>query len=211
MTIGEIEDIQLAISDKMSDEGSSVNAFTQIYKGYSKFLTSVVSHALKSIGLYNEHVLNAVINNTFYKFYEKPFGFSFPKEAVDDGPFKAWLSTVARNELKVLLKEYYAKTISLESAKVDPPIESQDVEDEIFESVNAKMMNDALNTLSERDRDILRTLYLYQEEGKNTPTEVLNLLCDMHKTTKANIRQIKKRSEEKIIEYFSKQSQLKPL
>ncbi len=72
-------------------------------------------------------------------------------------------------------------------------------------------MKGALDSLGDRDREILSTLYLYFEEGKKTPSSVLDTICEIHGTTKDNIRQIKKRSEEKIVAYFSKYTQLKPI
>ncbi|MNU16911.1 hypothetical protein D3C71_50850 [compost metagenome] len=211
MTVSEIEDILQILSEKATSESQVATAFTSLYRGYSKFLASVVAAGLERMGIYDRQVLNTVINNTFYILYEKPQKFAFPDNATDDKPFKGWLSTVAHNELKRLLKEYFEKSTPLVPVMTEAALESEEIDDVFFESVNLKIMNDALNTLSDRDRQILWTLYLYYEEGKNTPSEVLNLLCKIHNTTKENIRQIKKRSEKKIVEYFAKHSQLKPL
>jgi len=211
MTIEEIENILLIISDKSNDEHSAVTAFANLYHGYSKFLNSVVSYVLKNSGIYDEQILNTVVNNTFYKLYENPLIFSFPEKAVDDKGFKAWLSRVAKNEFKRLVAEYYKDTISLEKMSSEPAIESEELADDLFINVNFKVLDEALNMLSERDRHILLTLYLYYEEGKNTPSDVLKILCKMYDTTNPNIRKIKERSEKKIVEYFSKQTQLTPL
>ena len=53
------------------------------------------------------------------------------------------------------------------------------------------------------------TYYTYYEKGKNTPSNVLDEICKIHKTTKPNIRKIKERSEKKIIEYLENKSNLK--
>ena len=211
MTIDEIEETLLLIYERSNDEGAALASFKNLYKNYSKFLNTVISGALKNSGIYDEHILNTVMNNTFYKLYEDPLTFSFPKNIEDDKTFKAWLSVVARNELKRLLKEYYHNNSSLEEIGIEPAIISEELSLEVFESANIKILNDALNTLSERDRHILLTIYLYYEEGKNTPSETLDLLCEMYGTTKVNIRKIRERSEKKIIDYFSQHTQLKPL
>lgn len=211
MTIEEIENILLSISDKEHDEDSAVAGFTVLYHGYSKFLSSVVSRVLKDRGIYDEQILNTVVSNTFYKLYENPLLFSFREDAKDDKSFKAWLSTVAKNELKRLLIDYYRDTVSLEILSTEPTIESNELTDEIFENVNLKVLDDALQMVSERDKHILLTLYLYYEEGKKTPSNVLKMLCKMYDTTTVNIRKIKERSEKKIVEHFSKHTQLKPL
>ncbi|MGE9313217.1 sigma-70 family RNA polymerase sigma factor [Niabella sp. CJ426] len=211
MTVIEIENMLQALSEKTDSEGNALTAFTTLYREYSRFLASVVAAGLQRMGIYDEQVLNTVLNNTFYTLYENPRRFTFPNTATDDRPFKGWLSTVARNELTRLLDEYFGKSTPLTMVTADSSLESEEIDETFFASVNLKTMNDALNTLSERDREILWTLYLYYEEGKNTPSGVLDRLCKIHDTTRENIRQIKKRSEKKIIEYFAKHSQLKPL
>lgn len=213
MTVEKLENLLLNISDKENNEEEAIKAFGEIYREYSRYVYSILLGALSSMGMNEKNIIDVVLNNTFYIVYEKTLllSFSFPQNANNDNCFKAWLAVIAKNELKRVLKDYYNKTKPLGLVSNEAPIESEDIDDEIFESTNLKMMNDALNTLSDRDKEILRTIYLYYEEGKNTPSEVLDLLCEMHQTTKDNIRQIKKRSEKKIIDFFAKHSQLKPL
>lgn len=162
------------------------------------------------MGIYDRNIVDIILSNTFYKIYEKPLSFSFPTGVDDDRAFKGWLATVAKNDLKAQLKESYLNKTTLVPIKEDDLIENADIDDTIFESVNLSLLNEALEKLPPRDREILITLYLYHEEGKNTPSEILDLICKIHDTTKANIRQIKRRSELKIIEHFSKHSQLIP-
>lgn len=211
MTIDEIEETLLLISEKSNDEGAAIAAFTNLYKSYSKFLNAVISGALKTCGIYDEHLLNTVLSNTFFKLYENPLIFSFPKDALDDKSFKAWLSVVAKNELKGLIKEYYHSNPSLEESGIETADLVEELSAEVFESANMKVLSDALNTLSERDRNILLTIYLFHEEGRKTPSDTLDSLCEMHGTTKVNIRKIRERSEKKIIDYITQHTQLKPL
>lgn len=211
MTKEEIEYILLQLSDRIENERDAVVAFNLLYRGYSKFLSSVISASLRNSGIYEKHLVDTVLNNTFLIIYEKPLSFSFPPGAVDDNRFKAWLATVARNELKRLLMEYYSTTVSLALVTCEPVADSEELAEEVFEGVNFKILDDALNTLSERDKNILQTLYLFYEEGKKTPSDVLYMICKMYDTTNPNIRKIKERSEKKIAEYFIRHSQLIPL
>jgi RNA polymerase sigma factor (sigma-70 family) len=208
MEIEKLEDVLLIISFKAEDEKSALDSFNLLYKEYSKLLMAIVKKNLKDMGIYDEQLLNSVINNVFFKLYEKPLSFSVPKNANNDSCFKSWLSVVALNELKSLLKQYLSNETSLNLVDTDNIIESIDVPEEILESINSKLLIEALNTLSQRDREILLTLYLYYEEGKKTPTEVLNQIARLHNTTKPNIRKIKERCEKKIIDFFSAKSAL---
>ena len=212
MLLKELEDLLLNISFKEEERVLAEESFSKIYREYSQYLMNVIVSNLKGMGVYDEELAQVVLNNTFLTVYEKPLIFSVPSGAEDDKCFKAWISKISKNELlsqieKVTDKEKRFSDLNLQ--EVD--LELEEVEDDFFESANHRLLKDALNTLSERDREILRAHYLYHEEGKNMPSDVLDKLCLLYSTTKPNIRQIRKRSEEKIIAYMTKNSQLKPL
>lgn len=210
MTIEEVEENLLVISYKDDDKKNADKAFSNLYWEYSRYLGKVIGNALKGMGIYDEDLFETVKNNTFITVYKKPLSFS-SKGAKNDKGFKGWLATIAKNELKQLLEEYFQKDNELTPEIKESMIESMDVPTELQQSINHKTLNDAMANLSERDRHILRTLYLYYEEGRKTPSEVLDMLCKLYDTTRANIRQIKSRSEKKIIKYFAKRTSLKPL
>jgi RNA polymerase sigma factor (sigma-70 family) len=212
MELEQLENILLSFAYKEDDEKQANIAFDKLYQEFSKFLYALVKKKLYQMGTFDEQIVSATVDNTFLLIYDKPpMNFKVKDGDLAVNSFKAYLSTVAKNELLRLFKEYYDKNLVLESNIIEPAFEETEIETEISQSLNSKNMQDALNTLSERDREILWTLYLYQEDGKNTPSSVLDTICQKFITTKDNIRQIKKRSEAKIIEYFSKCSQLKPV
>lgn len=211
MTKEEIEDILLQLSYKSDNDRAAVAAFNALYRGYSKFLSSVISNVLLNRGIYDKDFIETVLNNSFLVVYQKPLSFAFLPESEDDKSFKAWLATVAKNQTKKLLLEYYTREDSLEVVTAEPIYDSEEIPEEVFMSANFKILDGALASLNERDRHILLTLYLYYEEGKKTPSNVLSMLCNLYNTTNLNIRKIKERSEKKIVEYLSKRSQLIPL
>ncbi|MDO5655755.1 MAG: sigma-70 family RNA polymerase sigma factor [Flavobacteriaceae bacterium] len=206
-----LEELLLTISYKEEDKQGAIKAFNTLYKEYAPFLSSVLKNALKSMGIYNEELYNTVMNNVFFKIYENPFIFQVPENANNDYCFKGWLSKVARNELLSQIKEYNRLENNLKLVANIEDFDSIEIQDDIYEGVNAKLLNEALKTLNERDRNILMSLYMYYEKGKNTPSNVLDNLCRIHKTTKPNIRKIKERAEKKIIEYVEKHSNLKAI
>jgi len=217
MEIEKLEEILLTISYKDENKDNADLAFNKLYWEYSKFVKALVKKNLYNIGAKDEQFVDAVVNNTFVSIYENPLKFSIPQDEFSktDISFKAWVSRIAKNEIHDLLKDFKILESVLPESNNETAFEDTLIDAEknniYVENLNAKILEDALNTLPERDREILRALYLYHEVGKNTPTKVLNELCNFFGTTKPNIRQIKVRSEKKIIEYFSKYSQLKPL
>lgn len=210
MDENQLDDILLSFSYKEEDGNQANIAFNRLYHEFSRFLYALVKRKLYQMGTFDEQILSATVDNTFLLIYEKPpMNFKVKEGDTPVNSFKAYLSIVAKNELLRLFKEYYNTNLVLESNIVEPVFEETEIVTEVSQSLNSKNMQAALNTLSERDREILWTLYLYQEDGKNTPSSVLDTICQKFNTTKDNIRQIKKRSEAKIVEYFSKCSQLK--
>ncbi|MFP5040449.1 sigma-70 family RNA polymerase sigma factor [Parasediminibacterium sp. JCM 36343] len=212
MEQGQIEEIFLLFSYKEENENAAHKAFDQLYKEYSKFLKGFIRKQLNSMGINDEQVLDSTISNTFISIYQKPPLEFKPKSGKSfDDSFKAYLSVTAKHEILSLYKEYYKLNSVVEIEGDEIVFEDTEIDDNIAVHLNTKMMEAALNTLSERDRGILRMLYNYHEEGKNSPSSVLDSICQIYGTTKPNIRQIKKRSETKIIEYFSKFSTLKAI
>lgn len=212
MLLNELEDLLLNISYKDEDEILGNNSFVKIYNEYSQYLTNVISYNLKGMGVFDEELSRVVLNNTFLTIYEKPLKFSVPEGAENDKCFKGWISRIARNELLSQIKLVAGRDKRFSDLDIqDDEVEFEEVEIDLYESANSKLLKDALNTLTERDREILLALYNYYEKDKKTPSEVLDELCILYSTTKPNIRQIKVRSEKKIVDYMTKYSQLKPL
>ncbi len=208
----QLEEIFLFFSYKGEDEKAAHKAFDKLYKEYSKFLQGFIRKQLIEMGISDEQVLDSTLNNTFFNIYQKPPLEFKPKlgKSADDS-FKAYLSVIAKREILSLYKEYYKSNSVVEIEGDEMAFEDAEIDENIAIHLNTKIMEAALNTLSERDREILKMLYNYHEEGKNTPSPILDLICKIYGTTKPNIRQIKKRSEATIIAYFTKFSPLKAI
>jgi DNA-directed RNA polymerase specialized sigma24 family protein len=77
------------------------------------------------------------------------------------------------------------------------------------ESHNEKVVYEHLQKLSERNADIVRTVYNYYVEGKNTPTEVLDDLEIRWGTSRSNIRMILKNFNDSIGQQISSEIKLR--
>lgn len=209
-----LDDLLLTIAYKDEDEKAAKEAFSKLYHKFSPKCLHTISTCFPGI---NEEIYHDVLSNTFLEIYLNPVKFNFDKnkhENVDDA-FSAWLFVVAKNELLDLVKKSnkQKKSLTIVDAPADtecfePSIDYEKLDSE-FISDNMYILEKALETLSEKNRGILRMLYAFHEEGKNTPSDVLDMICSLYSTTKANIRKIKSRSEKKVIEYVEKYSNLK--
>jgi RNA polymerase sigma factor (sigma-70 family) len=77
------------------------------------------------------------------------------------------------------------------------------------ESHNEKVVYEHLQKLSERDADLIRTVYNYFVEGKNTPSEVLDDLEIRWNTSRSNIRMILKKFNDSIEQQISTRLKLR--
>ena len=212
MTLEELEEILLSIALKEEDSKSADISFSKLYKHYSIPLQSIIKVVLKKMGIYDVDLMNTALNTTFVKIYENPpLDFKIKENNTLDNCFIAYLVTITKHEILSLLKPKKDDKVTIsESDLRDIAFEEYEIDDSIL-SINAKTLNDALNTLKPEHKEIILALYNYHEEGKKTPTEVLDTLCKTYGTTRDSIRQIKKRGMDKIIEYFSKHSNLIPI
>lgn len=210
MEFKDLEDILLAIALKDDDLATAHDSFSVLYRSFSKPLQSILKNVLKNMGKYDEELLDVVINNTFYSIYDKPpLEFELKGNGNLDDCFLAYLVKIAKHNIFRQLKTFYGKEVYLESDIPEMVFEEEELE-ELEESINVKILNQALNQLKPEHKEILLALYNYQEEGKKTPTEVLDVLCETYGTTRDNLRQIKKRAEDKIKEYVKNNSNLIP-
>jgi RNA polymerase sigma factor (sigma-70 family) len=144
----------------------------------------------------------SIISNVFLEVYENPLSFNYDnmKHQSEESAFKAWIYIIARNEFADLMR-HSIKFTEIHTLRVEDDLIERyadvDIEEEIV-SGNRKLLDSALSVLSERECHILLTCFDYFEDGKNTPSDVLDYLCEYWGTTRDNVRQIKKRSLDKV-------------
>lgn len=189
------EDLFVLMSYKKDNEAEAQEAFRVFYDRYKKLLWSLCYGVCTKLNIENgKEFAKYVFSNTMMAIYEHPT-YDFSKSKLS-----TWMSKIAYNEALDLIEEH-----DLSNTKVIPLNETitasiPDKESDIvqYETPQKRILNEALNLLSERDREILLTCFMYQEEHKHLPDEVLNELSRKYSTTPTYIRQIKKRALDKI-------------
>lgn len=197
------EDLFVLMSYKKDDEMEAQEAFRVFYDRYKKLLWSLCYGVCTKLDIENgEEFAKYVFSNTMMAIYEHPTYDSCKSK------LSTWMSKIAFHEALDLIEEH-----GLNNTKVIPLNETitmsiTDKESDIveYETPQKKILNEALNLLSERDREILLTCFMYQEEHKHLPDEVLDELSRKYSTTSAYIRQIKKRALDKIKAHISQNS-----
>jgi len=190
---------ELFLSMAMKDDNrpEAERAFSVFYSRYKNYLYTIVKNACRSWEMYGDELIEAVFENTFLTVYAKAESFM----VVEDIPFerqekrmKSWLGKIAQNEMLQLLRQFKVDKDKIEYS--DDLTSFLNIEDETEHQATTDYLlaEKALQTLSERDRNILTTYLMFEDGNRNLPSIEIQRLSDMWNTHPDNMRQIKKRS-----------------
>ena len=77
-----------------------------------------------------------------------------------------------------------------------------------IKSPEQKALQQALESLTEREQEVLLTYIMYEDGNKQLPPEMRQHLLDKYSTTQQNMQQIKSRSLKKIKDHIVNHSKL---
>lgn len=199
------EDLFFLMSLKNEEEAEAQQAFNIFYKRYSNLLWSLCYSVCKKIDIANvEEFAKCIFNNTMVAIYEHP------TYDTKKAKLSTWISKIAYHEALDLITEFKVN----DSKKNDPL--NKEIADSFknkegivdIETPEKEILNEALNLLKERDREILLTYFMYKEDHKKIPEKVLLELSNKYNTTTVNIRQIRKRALDKIKSHITTNTNL---
>jgi len=196
-----LAELFLSMAMKEDNRPDAEKAFSVFYTQYKDYLYTIVKNACKSWEMYGDELIESVFNNTFLTVYAKAESFM----VIEDIPFerqekrmKSWLGKIAKNEMLQLLRQFKVEKDKIEYTDDLTPFLS--IEEEIIPQATSDYLlaEKALQTLSERDRNILTTYLMFEDGNRNLPSIEIQRLSDMWNTHPDNLRQIKKRSLAKV-------------
>lgn len=202
----------MGLKDDFPDEAMS--AYGKIYGRYWDVMFAVARNVTK-----DEDVAADLLSDTFAVIYNKASTFRKSKISNPDNvrfSIQKWMAVIMQNvyydhfldeayktssndedfeesyiiEKKFIgnhiTKDYYDFTEQLSEIEKNGSDEEENSED----SANLTKVRDYMEKLSERDKDIILTIYNYHVPGKYTPAHVLDGLIEKWVTTRENIRKI---------------------
>ena len=187
----------LSMALKEDNRPDAEKTFSVFYNRYKNYLYTIVKKACKSWEMYGDELVEAVFENTFLTVYAKAESFM----VIEDIPFerqekrmKSWLCKIAKNEMLQLLQQFKIDKDKIEYT--DDLSFLENINEEILPQATSDYMlaEKALQTLSERDRNILVTYLMFEDGNKKLPSTEIQRLSDMWNIHPDNMRQIKKRS-----------------
>lgn len=203
------EDLLVIMSIK-EDLQASNQAFNEFYRRFYHFTYGMLVKVTSKLPN-PEELRDSVFQNTMISVYKYCNTFSTRGEK-DPKRIRrmihGWLIKIAKKELFALLEnrekivdpkelDFHIKQIDEDEidSEADPP------------SYDEQIVEEAFQLLSERDRHIFKTYWLYYEKGngdqaRNLPPDVLNDLAAKYETTPMNIRKIIERAKKKVYNYL---------
>jgi RNA polymerase sigma factor (sigma-70 family) len=183
------EDLLFMVSLQNENEKEAKEAFGILYGRHIQFLWNSCHKVCRDSELAKD-----VIQNTWMAIYKSSHTYDAKKSSV-----KTWMSIIAKNKMLDIVKgetEFVPLNEDFYSI-------SNDEDEAIITSPEKEKLDNALNSLSERDKDILLTYMQYSDGNKHLPDEVISELCQRYNTLPATLRQIKKRSLDKMKEMIT--------
>jgi DNA-directed RNA polymerase specialized sigma24 family protein len=200
-----LAELFLSMAMKEDNRPEAERAFSIFHTRYKNYLHTIVKNVCRSWEMYGAELIEAVFTNTFLTVYAKAEGFM----VIEGIPFerqekrmKAWLGEIAKNEMLQLLRQFKVDKDKIEYTddltcflNLEEETGHQDTSDYL-------LAEKALQSLSERDRNILTTYLMFEDGNRNLPSIEIQRLSEMWNTHPDNMRQIKKRSLAKVEMYI---------
>lgn len=193
--LSDLELMRVVRESKDADIDRAKNAFAILFERYYEELLRI---CLSVCGKGPESEI--VYERTWEKVFKHP---SFGKNK-ESYAFITWLSRIARNTWYDIRKQVIlGSDLPPEDMGID--ISDETVTESGPPTFEEKLIKEALAELTDKDRDILLT-YLDNDigDGKHLPTSIIKELTTKYGVTSAALRQIKKRSIDKVKSYIEK-------
>jgi RNA polymerase sigma factor (sigma-70 family) len=191
------------------------DAFSEFFNRVKDFLWGCCINTCKEFRKGYE-LASELFQETMCTAYENVEKFTFPQNintSEQELRIKKWLSVIAKNKLREMIRndknytnldtDYFHYFFN----KIDEELKTcnDDNSDELnlsSQDKKRKVLDDALSTLKEKEKDVLLTYFLFYQPDKYLPESEIQVLCNRYKTTPENLRQIKRRARIKVEEYI---------
>jgi RNA polymerase sigma factor (sigma-70 family) len=193
------------VSKRADNAAAARAAETEFYDRHARYLYGVLMQRLRRPLALSGREVEDLVQETFFRAFARASSYSTGDawdEASQRRRSRAWLGRIAERLLADWLQD--AREVSASPyldtlAEPEPPPPSS-------RSPKLRLLREALDTLNERERDVLRVAALYfrpGEEHQRLPNDVSAELARRWQTTNENIRAIRSRATKKLKDYLA--------
>ena len=195
------EDLLIYMSMRADDPAVARAAWAEFFRRHAKYLYRRCRRFTKNV--LDEAGTNDLVQETLIRAYDRAG--TFNGAGIKDTQrlerrTRAWLGRIALNIFRDILRDREGRReVPLDENDPAPEPEPRQTS---LTSARRQLIDEAIDSLSEREQIVLRTVFQYFEPGKNLPRPVIEDLANSLKTTSDNLRQIKSRALRKINQYI---------
>jgi RNA polymerase sigma factor (sigma-70 family) len=192
------------VSRRAEDPGAARSAEAEFYSRHVRYLYGVLIHRVRRPLALSGREVEDLVQETFFRAFSRAG--TFTKGDTSDAESehrrtRAWLGRIAQR----LLVDWLADTREISDSPYLETVPVPEIGPPSSRSPKLRLMCEALETLTERERDVLRVVALYfraGEEHQRLPNDVSAELAHRWETTNENIRAIRSRATKKLREYL---------
>lgn len=192
------------VSRRAGDPLASRRAEAEFYDRHVRYLYGVLVQRVRRPLALSGREVEDLVQETFYRAFERAETFD-PGQVWDADSerrrTRAWLGRIAQR----LLADWLAGSREVSASPYLDTLAEPESEPSSSRSPKLRLMREALDSLSERERDVLRVSALYfriGEEHQRLPNEASAELARRWDTTSENIRAIRSRAIKKLKEHL---------
>ena len=184
-----------------------ISAFEEFHKRYKNFVWKIAYIKARSIDNSNAIQVAMVLSqNTFIKIYEKADVF-VPQSSDINKDCMKWISGIMKNITLQYLQENNKQKEHVVFMEVLPEVVTSDEEDlPVLISYEKDLLQNALKTLSDKEKSILLSWYNFYSEGKvrNISKDIKEALAMQFNVRVDSLKKIKERALKKVKAYIEK-------
>lgn len=192
------------VSARASDPRSARAAEADFYERHVRYLYGVLMTRMRRPLALSGREVEDLVQETFFRAFARASTFNAGDATSEDNErrrTRAWLGRIAQR----LLADWLADMREVSASPFLETLAEPEAGPPSSRSPKLRLMREALETLTERERDVLRVAALYfrpGEEHQRLPNEVSQELANRWQTNNENIRAIRSRATKKLKEYL---------
>jgi RNA polymerase sigma factor (sigma-70 family) len=192
------------VSERSHDAPAARDAEAEFYGRHARYLYGVLVQRVRRPLALSGREVEDLVQETFFRAFARAATYSAGDAFDEDSQrrrSRAWLGRIAER----LLADWLADSHEVSASPYLDTLAEPEAGPPSSRSPKLRLLREALDTLTERERDVLRVAALYfrpGEEHQRLPNDVSAELARRWETTNENLRAIRSRATKKLKQYL---------
>lgn len=204
--IDRVSDAELLerVSQRATNAVAARAAEAEFYERHARYLYGVLVQRVRRPLALSGREVEDLVQETFFRAFARAASYSEGDVHDEDGQrrrSRAWLGRIAQR----LLADWLADAREVSASPYLDTLPEPEAAPPSSRSPKLRLLREALDTLNERERDVLRVAALYfrpGEEHQRLPNDISAELAKRWQTSSENIRAIRSRASKKLKAYL---------